>query len=122
MKTFIGKTILTFSALMVLGLSANSQVNQLKTQIVKTSRADSILFNNLVTQYAQSINQADTVLASKFWSHTHEVSFINPRGNEYGWTGIKNIYNMFRDNFSIRKLSCFDIKFANYGDVAWLEF
>jgi hypothetical protein len=98
--------------------SANSQTSQPKNQYV----TDSALFNTLVAQYVLSINQADTVLASKVWAHTGEVSFINPRGNEYGWNGVKNIYQMFKDNFSTRKLSFFDLKYADYGNVAWMEF
>ena len=83
---------------------------------------DSMLFNNLVAQYTHSIDQADTVLGSEVWSNTDEVSFINPRGNEYGWNGVKNIYIFFRDNFTTRKLTFFDLKFADYGNVAWMEF
>jgi ketosteroid isomerase-like protein len=122
MRTHVCKIILTLTILLVLRITANSQDMQRKGRSVMISKADSILFNSLVTQYAQSINQADTVLASKFWSHTPEVSFISPSGNEYLWSGVKNIYNIFRDNFSARKLSCFNIKYANYGNVAWLEF
>jgi len=83
---------------------------------------DSMVFINLVAQYTRSIDQADTVLGSTVWSHTNEVSFINPRGNEYGWNGVKNIYKFFGDNFTTRKLSFFDLRFADYGNVAWLEF
>jgi hypothetical protein len=97
---------------------ADSQTAQPKSQIV----TDSILFNTLVAKYVQSIDQADTVLASEVWSHTGEISFINPSGNEYGWNGVKNIYKIFRDYFSTRKLSFFDVKYADYGNVAWLEF
>ncbi len=86
------------------------------------SVTDSMLFNNLVTQYAHTIDQADTALGSDVWSHTAEVSFISPRGNEYGWNGVKNIYKFFGENFSARKLSFFQLKFADYGNVAWLEF
>jgi hypothetical protein len=101
-----------------MGNPANSQTLKSQSQLV----TDSILFNTLVARYTQSIDQADTVLASEVWSHTDEVSFINPRGNEYGWNGVKNIYTMFHNNFSTRKLSFLDLKYADYGDVAWLEF
>jgi ketosteroid isomerase-like protein len=101
---------LIFSVLLI-NLSANSQ-----------TVTDSMLFNNLVAQYTHSIDQADTVLGSEVWSHTDEVSFINPGGNEYGWNGVKNIYNMFKENFTTRKLTFHDVKFADYGNVAWLEF
>jgi ketosteroid isomerase-like protein len=83
---------------------------------------DSVVFSNLVSQYTRSIDKADTILGSAVWSHTTEVSFINPRGNEYGWNGVKNIYKFFGDNFSTRKLSFSHLKFSDYGNVAWLEF
>jgi|WetSurSiteA1Bulk_404760.scaffolds.fasta_scaffold00802_13 hypothetical protein len=117
MKSCIIKLAILFVAIITCD-PANSQTYQQKGQLV----TDSILFNTLVSQYVQSIDQADTVLGSKVWSHTDEVSFINPRGNEYGWDGVKNIYKFFGDNFAARKLSFFDLKFADYGNVAWLEF
>jgi hypothetical protein len=86
------------------------------------SKADSALFYSLVAKYARSIDQGDTVLASEIWAKTGEVSFIHPRGNEYGWEGVKKIIKMFHDNFTFRKLSCFNLKTATYKDVAWLEF
>lgn len=93
-------------------------VNRLMSQPV----TDSIVFNGLVSRYVHSIDMADTSLGAAIWSPTSEISFINPSGNQYGWDGIKTIYNMFRDNFSYRKLTYHDLKFANYGNVAWLEF
>jgi hypothetical protein len=110
MKSYVITKALIF-LVMFISYQANSQ-----------TVTDSLLFNNLVAQYTLSIDQADTVLGSDVWSHTDEVSFINPRGNEYGWNGVKNIYNMFKENFTTRKLSFYDLKFADYGNVAWLEF
>jgi SnoaL-like domain len=72
--------------------------------------------------YSQAINKADTVLASKLWSPTAEISLISPQGTEYGWQGIKKIYQVFKDNFTSRKLSFSDLKFAYYGDISWLTF
>ena len=122
MKTSIRTTILIFATALALGISANSQDAQPTKQSEPVFKGDSVLFNSLVIQYALSIDNADTVLASKIWSHTPEISFINPRGTAYGWNGVKNIIKMFGENFSARKLSCFDVKVANYGDFAWLAF
>jgi len=88
----------------------------------KNSLPDSVFFHSLVAVYAQAVDNADTVLASKLWSPTAEISFISPQGTEYGWKGIKNIYRIFKDNFTARKLSFSDMKFAYYGDVSWLTF
>jgi hypothetical protein len=72
--------------------------------------------------YEQSINDADTEMASKLWAHSGEVSFIHPRGTENGWSGIKNIYNMFVGAFTSRELKGLNEKVSMYGDVAWLTF
>ena len=86
------------------------------------SQADSTVFKALIDKYEQSINLADTVLGAKIWSHADEVSFINPLGTENGWSGIKNIYNMFANAFTKRALKGFNEKVSVYGDVAWLTF
>src|SRR5512133_1644494 len=88
----------------------------------KNSKVDTVLFTGFINKYAKSIDNADPVLASELWAKTPEISFISPRGNEYGWNGVKNIIKIFRDNFSKRKLNCFDMKVSNYGEFAWLEF
>lgn len=86
------------------------------------SQSNDKTFQSLIRQYEQSIDKADTVLGKKLWSQKDEVSFINPRSTEYGWSGIKNIYKMFADNFTDRKLHGFNEKVTVYGDVAWLTF
>ena len=122
MKSLVNNLIIVLAATLVLNSPANSQTEQQKSQSVKTSLSDSTFFNSLVALYARSIDQADTLLASDIWAPTAEISFINPAGTEYGWDSVKNIYKMFKDNFSARKLSFFDVKFAYYGNVSWLTF
>jgi hypothetical protein len=122
MKSSAINIVVAFAATLVLNIPANSQTEQLKSQSNQIPLPDSIFFNSLVSQYAQSIDQADTVLALKIWAPTAEISFINPGGTEYGWKGVKNIYKIFKDNFSARKLSFYDIKFAYYGNVSWVTF
>ncbi len=122
MKSHGINLIVAFAMTLILSNSANSQTIQQKSQQSAISKSDSALFNSLVTSYVQSIDRADTILASKLWAHTDEISFINPGGNEYGWKGVKNIYKIFNDNFSTRKLSFNNVKFAVYNDVGWLEF
>jgi hypothetical protein len=122
MKSNVYKLIITFAATLVLINPANSQVEQEKSQSNKIPLSDSVFFHSLVAQYAQSIDQADTSLAKKIWAPTAEISFINPGGTGYGWDEVKNIYKIFKDNFSVRRLSFSDIKFAYYGNVSWLTF
>lgn len=114
--------IVAFAAILILNDPANSQTEQQNSQSNKIPLSDSLFFNSLVAHYAQSIDQADTILASKIWSTTAEISFINPGGTEYGWNEVKNIYKMFKDNFSARKLSFFNLKFAYSSEVSWLTF
>ena len=86
------------------------------------SKPDSTFFRSLVAQYTGSIDQADTVLGAKLWSHTDPVSFIHPKGHAHGWNEIKNIYAVFRDNFTDRHLRFYNLKSSVYPDFAWLEF
>lgn len=78
----------------------------------------------LVAQYAKSIDDADTALASEIWSDSTEVSFIHPLGHEHGLEQIKqNVYqHLMGDTFSERKLTPRDISVHVYGDAAWVEF
>jgi hypothetical protein len=122
MKSHIYIITLSLAGCMILNSPGHAQVDYQKTQTEKTPLPDSVFFKSLVTEYAQSIDQADTLLALKIWAPTSEISFINPRGTEYGWEGIKNIYTMFRENFTARKLSFYNIKYAYYGNVSWLTF
>jgi ketosteroid isomerase-like protein len=115
MKTHLNKLLMVFSALLVFNI-------QVYSQGAKNPLPDSVFFKSLVEQYTTAVNLADTVLASKIWSPTAEISFISPSGNEYGWNGIKNIYKMFNQNFSSRKLSVYNMKSSYYGDVSWVTF
>ena len=85
------------------------------------SRANTSM-NALLDRYVQSINLADSLAGKEFWSTGAEISFINPRGNEYGWNGIRNIYQMFSETFSARKLVYKDPRWTSYGTFAWVDF
>jgi ketosteroid isomerase-like protein len=78
----------------------------------------------MIAKYAESIDAADTTLASQIWSDSPEVSFIYPRGHEHGLEQIKqNVYrHLMGDTFSERKLNIHDISAHVYGDTAWAEF
>lgn len=78
----------------------------------------------MIAKYAQSIDEADTTLASQIWSDSTEVSFIHPLGHEHNLEQIKqSVYrHLMGDTFSERKLSVHDISTHTYGDAAWAEF
>jgi hypothetical protein len=121
MKPIITSLFVVFTC--TIGISYKAVSQRTKQKIDRAVLSDSLVFKNLINQYAQSIEQADTVLASKFWAKTHDVSFIHPRGHEHGWSEVKsNIYGMFGTIFTIRKLNCFNEKVAVYGNVAMVEF
>lgn len=101
---------LTLILLMTIVFSASAQTEN-KNQL-----------NALLDQYVHSIDVADSTLGKAFWSSKSEISFINPRGNEYGWNGIRNVYAMFANAFNKRKLQYSNEHWTNYGDVAWVEF
>jgi ketosteroid isomerase-like protein len=89
--------------------SATSETDAIKSQIAK---------------YAQSIDAADTTLASQVWLDSPDVSFIHPLGHEHGFTQIKqNVYTrLMGETFSERHLSVHDVIVHVYSDTAWAEF
>jgi ketosteroid isomerase-like protein len=121
MKPIIISLFVAFTC--TIGITNKAISQETKKKINSTVLADSVVFKNLINQYAKSIEQADTILASKLWAKTDEVSFIHPRGHEQGWSAVKNnVYGMFRTAFTTKKLNCFNEKVAVYGNVAWVEF
>lgn len=79
---------------------------------------------SIIDKYAQSIDGADTDLASQIWSNRDEVSFIHPRGHERGWEQVKtNFYEKtMRAIFSERKLNVHHVVVHVLRDAAWAEF
>lgn len=118
MKTFIIPVII-ITALVACNGSCQDKLDPMNADLLKS---DSTFFKSLVTQYTESIDQADTALGAKLWSHKDPISFIYPRGHEHDWEGIKNIYAFFRNNFAERKLSFYNLKTTIYSDFALLEF
>jgi len=78
----------------------------------------------LIAKYAESVDAADTALASRIWSHSPEVSFIHPLGEEHGFEQIaQDVYtHLMGDTFSERDLQIHDISVHVYGKAAWAEF
>jgi ketosteroid isomerase-like protein len=103
----------------------NSKTNKALNQkgISRKAASDTTQIKEMLDKYAESIDNADTLLGAALWAKTKEVSFIHPRGHEHGWENIKNnIYKFFGTYFSKRKLNIYDIRISSYGDVAWTEF
>ena len=85
---------------------------------------DKQAIESLVATYAESIDKADTDLASTIWDTTGDVVFIHPRGTEYGWEAIKaNFYGKtMGDMFTKRELKPRDLSVAVFGDMAVVVF
>lgn len=119
------KSILLIGLISTLTLSACNKGSELSNTIESqtTSEQDTDEIKNLIEQYAESINNADSVLGSQLFAPTGEVTFIHPRGHEKGWAQInESIYSFFGDNFSTRRLKTFNEKITLYDNTAWVEF
>ena len=90
----------------------------------KDQPTEDAAIRNMIGKYAQSVDGADTALASQVWLDSPDVSFIHPLGHEHGFEQIKqNVYrHLMGDTFSERKLTPRDISVHVYGDSAWAEF
>lgn len=79
---------------------------------------------DLIARYAAAVDAADPALASQVWSHSPEVSFIHPLGEEHGLEQIEqNVYtHLMGDTFSERHLQPQDISVHVYDKEAWAEF
>ena len=122
MKSFVYNLVIIFVATMIVNSPASSQSGQQQKMIAENALPDSLFFSSLVALYVRSIDEADTTLASEVWSHTAEISFIGPTETEYGWNGVKKIYQRFRDNFSARKLTFSSLKYYYSNDISWLTY
>jgi ketosteroid isomerase-like protein len=114
---------LKFSLILIVVLSACNGSRADKSHSMDYGlKPDSTFFKSLVSRYTESVDKADTALAAKLWSQVDDISFINPMGHEHGWDEIKNIYSFFKNNFSERKLSVYNLKISVDNNFAWLEF
>lgn len=84
---------------------------------------DHLAIKQVIEDYKTSINDFDTLLASKIWLTSSESSFIHPRGHEKDWPHIKSgIYEMFGSRFSQRDLKSHNESITIYGNMALAEF
>ncbi len=84
------------------------------------SAEDIAAIKNIVAAYADTITNYDMAKAASIWQTDERVTFIHPRGNEYGWEAIKNNFygKTMHDSFSQRHLYPRDINVQVYGDMA----
>lgn len=106
-------------ALLFLGLAISGI-----TSSAQSLASDSDAIKTQISKYAESIDTADTTLASQVWLDSPDVSFIHPLGHEHGFMQIKqNVYTrLMGDTFSERHLSVHDVIVHVYSDSAWAEF
>ena len=101
--------------------SASPQPSQETAQ--KSTKEDRAI-RHLIVEYAASVGAANTEQAAQIWSHSPEVSFIHPLGEEHGFDQIKeNVYTrLMGQTFMERSLQIRDISVHVYGKAAWAEF
>jgi ketosteroid isomerase-like protein len=80
--------------------------------------------HRLINQYAKAVDTVDLNLLSQIWSHSPEVSFIYPLGEEHGFDAIEQhvFQNVMDGMFSARDLAIHGVEIHGSGDAAWSEF
>jgi len=77
----------------------------------------------IVKQYAQSVNELDLTKAKSLWLDATGVSFIHPRGHENGLEQIiHSFYQKTMGRFSKRELTPYDVNVTIIGDTALVVF
>lgn len=85
---------------------------------------DAAAIRHLIEQYTKAVDTVDLNLLSQVWSHSPEVSFIYPLGEEHGFDAIEQhvFQNIMGDMFSARDLQVRDVKIHVSGNTGWAEF
>jgi ketosteroid isomerase-like protein len=80
--------------------------------------------HHLIGSYAKAVNTVDLDLLTQIWSHSPEVSFIYPLGEEHGFDAIEQhvFKNVMGGMFSARDLETHDVTIHVDGNRAWSEF
>jgi ketosteroid isomerase-like protein len=86
--------------------------------------ADVAAIHKLLERYAKAVDSIDSHELSEIWSHSAEVSFVYPLGEEKGFDAIKK--HVFEDvmggMFSSRDLQPQKADVHVNGNAAWAEF
>lgn len=93
-------------------------------QVDSGPASDVIAIHRLIHRYARAVNTVDLNLLGEIWSHSPEVSFIYPLGEERGFDAIeRNVFEkVMGGEFSARDLQMQDLAVHVNGDAAWSEF
>lgn len=104
-------------------LICSAQTSSSRRVLSTRDSAEAQKLELLIKQYAESVNNLDLALARKVWSSAPEVTFIHPRGTEYGLEAVlQNFYGSTMGTFSKRELLLDRAAIHVYGDTAWSEF
>ena len=88
------------------------------------SERDIAAIHHLIEQYAKAVDTVDLNLLSQIWSHSPEVSFIYPLGEEHGFDAIEQhvFQNVMGNMFSARNLEPRAVEIHVNGNAGWSEF
>jgi ketosteroid isomerase-like protein len=86
--------------------------------------ADVLAIHRLIHRYARTVHTVDPELLGRIWSHSPEVSFIYPLGEERGFEAIeRNVFEkVLGGQFSARDLQMDEVAVHVNGNSAWSEF
>jgi ketosteroid isomerase-like protein len=89
-----------------------------------SATADNLAIHDLLGQYARAVDTVDLKLLARIWSHSADVSFIYPLGEEHGFDAIEqNVFQKVMGGmFSARDLKIHDVAIYVNGNSAWSEF
>jgi ketosteroid isomerase-like protein len=85
---------------------------------------DIAAIRHLIEQYARAVDTVDLNLLSQVWSHSPEVSFIYPLGEEHGFDAVEQqvFQNIMGGMFSARNPETNGVAIHVSGNAAWSEF
>jgi hypothetical protein len=77
--------------------------------------------HRLIEQYCKAVDDVDLNLLSQIWSHSPEVTFIYPLGEEHGFDAIEQhvFENVMGGMFSARDLETHAAAVHVNGNAAW---
>src|ERR1700723_3680117 len=80
--------------------------------------------HHLIERYTKVVDTVDLNLLSQIWSHSPEVSFIYPLGEEHGFDAIEQhvFKNVMGGMFSARDLEARGGEIHVSGNAGWSEF
>jgi ketosteroid isomerase-like protein len=86
--------------------------------------ADKVSIQQILARYAEAVNGADVNILDGIWSHSPDVSFIYPLGEEHGLKAIEqNVFvKVMGGMFSARDLKIGTPAIHVHGDSAYSEF